>query len=74
MGFASYYHYFVQDFSKIASPLNPLIAAFLSKKHRGTSKKPLHEQLSEVCESSSPVLAYADFKKHFIIEIDASHN
>lgn len=83
LGFASYYRRFVAGFSKIAQPLNALVAALLPKNHRGTSKKAL-EQWTEVCEHafqtlksklvSAPVLAYADFKKSFILEVDASHN
>lgn len=84
LGFASYDRRFVANFSKIAQPLNALVAALLPKNHRGTSKKFLEEQWTEVCEQafqtlksklvSAPVLAYADFKKSFILDVDASHH
>lgn len=50
----------------------------------GTSKKSLEQQWTEVCEQafqtlksklvSTPVLVYADFKKSFILDVDASHH
>uniref|UniRef100_A0A3B3WQN0 Gypsy retrotransposon integrase-like protein 1 n=1 Tax=Poecilia mexicana TaxID=48701 RepID=A0A3B3WQN0_9TELE len=68
----------------MASPLNRLVARLLSPGKKGkTPKKPLGGFWDEECEQSfhklkaalitTPVLAYADFQKPFVLEVDASH-
>ena len=84
LGFASYYRRFVEGFSKLAAPLHHLVARLTGSHKKGkTPKTPLLPHWNEHCEQAflslrtgltmAPVLAYADFKKPFILEIDASH-
>lgn len=81
LGFASYYRRFVENFAQIAGPLHKVAALGHAKKRQ--SKWSLSKQWDSACEeafqtlkeklTSAPVLAYADFSKPFILEIDASH-
>lgn len=84
LGFASYYRRFVAGFSKLAAPLHRLVAQLSGPNKKGkTPKTPLSSAWDEDCERAflalreglvtAPVLAYADFRKPFILEIDASH-
>ncbi|KAL6465795.1 hypothetical protein MHYP_G00259280 [Metynnis hypsauchen] len=84
LGFASYYRRFVEGFSKLAAPLHHLVGKLTGPRWKGkTPKISLATAWSEDCEqafqslkaklTSAPVLAYADFNKPFILEVDASH-
>lgn len=84
LGFASYYRRFVEGFSKLAAPLHHLVGRLGGPRRKGkTPPVPLASAWDEGCEqafrslkerlTSAPVLAYADFKKPFILEVDASH-
>ncbi|KAL6476359.1 hypothetical protein MHYP_G00148580 [Metynnis hypsauchen] len=84
LGFASYYRRFVEGFSKLAAPLHHLVGKLTGPRRKGkTPKISLATAWSEDCEqafqslkaklTSAPVLAYADFNKPFILEVDASH-
>lgn len=82
LGFASYYRRFVSGFSQIASPLNALAARLTNKDKR--VKNPIKPHWTEKCHTAfqtlkqklttAPVLAYADFNKSFILDVDASHD
>lgn len=83
LGFASYYQRFIKGFSGVAGPLNRLVAE-VSRNQKGKSSKIcLKESWTEDCEyafqtlkgllTSAPVLAYADFSRPFVLEVDASH-
>ena len=88
LGLASYYWRFIPQFAKWANPLHDLICPIVTKKKcAGTKLLPLPPNLppfkwdSEHQESfdrlkealtSSPVLAYLDYIKPFILETDAS--
>ena len=82
LGFASYYRRFVPGFSQIASPLNSLAAKLTSKDKR--VKNAIKPHWTEKCHTAfqtlkqklttAPVLAYADFNKPFILDVDASHD
>ncbi|XP_028298451.1 uncharacterized protein LOC114460741 [Gouania willdenowi] len=84
LGFASYYRRFIAGFAKMAAPLHHVVAQLSPGAKKGrTPKKPLASVWTAECEEkfsqlknalvSSPVLAYADFHRPFILEIDASH-
>uniref|UniRef100_A0A3P9NJ42 Gypsy retrotransposon integrase-like protein 1 n=1 Tax=Poecilia reticulata TaxID=8081 RepID=A0A3P9NJ42_POERE len=81
LGFASYYRRFICGFSNMASPLNRLVARLLPPGQKGkTPEKPLggfwDEQSFHKLKAAlitTPVLAYADFQKPFVLEVDASH-
>ena len=84
LGFASYYRRFVEGFAKLAAPLHHLVGKLSGPRRKGkTPKISLSTAWGEDCEqafqslkeklTSAPVLAYADFNKTFILEVDASH-
>ena len=70
LGFAGYYRRFIQDFAKIARPLHKLTerqASFCWT----TECQNAFDQLKKYLVSS-PVLAYPDYSKPFILDTDAS--
>lgn len=84
LGFSSYYRRFIAGFAKMAAPLHRVVAQLSSPGRKGkTPKKPLLSAWTPECDTcfhqlrealiSAPVLAYADFQKPFVLEIDASH-
>jgi len=80
LGFAGYYRKFVSDYAKLVKPLNDLLARLL--KPNGPAKPAwswsphCDDAFNEVVEilTSPPVLAYPDFEKPFILNIDASQD
>lgn len=84
LGFASYYRRFVSGFAKLAGPLHQLVAELAGTKPRKGSGQALGAAWTPQCEESfealksrlvsAPVLAYADFSRPFILEIDASYS
>lgn len=82
LGFTGYYRRYVEGYSKLAAPLNHLVS-LLSPRKGKTPKIPLQARWDEKCEKAfqslrerlctAPVLAFADFAKPFILEVDASH-
>lgn len=82
LGFASYYRRFVEGFAKLAAPLHRLVAELGGSKSKRSEHRVVekwtgeHQQSFEALKSrltTAPVLAYADFSLHFILEVDASH-
>ncbi len=84
-GFSSYYRRFIAGFAQMAAPLHQVVAQLNVAGKRGkTPRKPLGSYWNEECGDyflqlkqaliSAPVLAYADFQKSFVLEIDASHS
>jgi hypothetical protein len=85
LGLASYYRRFIEDFSKIAKPLNDLMKGINYEK--GIKQKEQNKRISitenwkEKQEESfqtlkeklctTPILAYSDFEKEFILYTDA---
>ena len=88
LGFTGYYKRFIKDYAKIVKPLNTHLIGHStcntsdphSKKKRKKSSVPWHwgpaqqEAFNTLKEklSSPPILAYADFKKSFILHTDVS--
>ena len=82
LGFAVYYHRFVEGYAKIAKPLNDLLAGHGTNHKSRRRKNPqpftwgeLHQQAftTLIEKLTSPlVLGYADYKLPFILNIDAS--
>ena len=82
LGFAGYYRRFVCNYSKIVKPLNALLVGHSTNK-KGRRKKeatPWTWELEQqqafdlIIEklTSPPVLAYADYSRPFILNVDAS--
>ena len=79
LGFVSYYRRFIQNFSKVAKPLNKLLQnmegtpsqKITFKVHWGPEQQEAFETLQKLC-TESLILAYADFKAPFILHTDAS--
>ena len=86
VGLASYYRRFIPNFAKWAGPLHALIvpASFKQKIRRGEMKKsdlpefqwtPAYQEGFDQLKKAlteAPVLAYPDYSKPFILEMDAS--
>ena len=76
LGFTNHYHRFIKGYAKVAKPLNVLISG-----DNANHKKVLvewmdecqvaFEKLKELC-TSTPILAYADYKKPFELQMDIS--
>ena len=75
LGLVRHYRHFIKGFAKIAQPLNEhLVGEGASRKSErvSLSKKALKafERLKQAC-MDSPVLAFADYTKNFLLETDA---
>lgn len=83
LGFASYYRRFVEGFAKLAGPLHKLVVACSSSGPRKRVSQGFMGDWTEQCQVSfeglknrlttTPVLAYADFSRPFVLEVDAGH-
>ena len=76
LGFTHYYRKFVYKYAQIARPLNKLISGEnAKKKHRKVEWAEDQEtsfcELKDAC-TKTPILAYADYKKPFRVNTDAS--
>ena len=76
LGFTNHYRRFIRGYAKVARPLNALVSG-----DNASRKKALvdwsdecqvaFERLKDLC-TSTPILAYADYKKPFQLQTDAS--
>jgi hypothetical protein len=71
LGLTSYYRKFIQNFSKIAEPLNKLLKKS-SVYHWDTKCDEAFDKLKEKLVTA-PILAYPDYTKEMIIYTDASN-
>ncbi len=79
LGFVGYFRHFIQDFAKIAKPLNELLAG--TGRSRGQCSHPI--QWTDKCQAAFQqlkqellpvlILAYADNMLHFTVYTDASN-
>ena len=75
-GFTNYYHKFIKGYAKITHPLHELTSGENAKqKHRPVEWDDQCQASFEALKklfSKSPVLAYADYSKPFVLHTDAS--
>ena len=76
LGFINHYRRFIQGYAKVAQPLNTLISGDNANRKKAlvnwTPECQLaFDQLKDLC-TSTPILAYADYKKPFQLQTDAS--
>ena len=76
LGFTNYYRRFIRGYAKVAKPFNTLV----SGNNANCKKAPIKwtdecqvtfDKLKELC-TSTPILAYANYKKPFQLQTDAS--
>ena len=76
LGFTNHYRRFIQSYAKVARPLNALISGE-NVNHKKLLVKwnpecqQAFDQLKDLC-AKTPILAYADYKKPFQLQTDAS--
>ena len=75
-GFTNYYRRFIKGYAKIARPLHELTSGENGKKKHSKVQwtdrcQESFDSLKQIC-SESPVLAYADYSKPFVLHTDAS--
>ena len=74
IGTVGYFHHFIKNFAQIAKPLNHLLGDCKLKNHLISLMAAAEEAfytLKKKC-ATAPVLAFADLKRPFLLETDAS--
>ena len=71
LGFTNYYRRFIKDYAKVARPLNTLISGENAAKKKKLVEwdeqcQKAFDTLKDLC-TSTPILAYADYKKGFSV-------
>ena len=85
LGFASYYRRFVPHFAQVARPLHELVSTLYEGGKNGKQRnKSVEGSWNQDCQkafeslkqalTSPSVLAYPDYTKPFIVEVDASND
>ena len=70
LGFASYYRRFIKDFARVARPLHRLTERTATFAWNDECLEAFNELRRYLC--STPVLAYPDYSRPFILDTDAS--
>ena len=76
LGFTNYYQRFIRGYAKVPKPLNSLISGDNANRKKALVNwtdecQVASEKLKDLC-TSTPILAYADYKKPFQLQTDAS--
>ena len=76
LGFTNHYQRFIQGYAKVAWPLNVLISGENANRKKALVKwKPecqsAFDRLKDLC-TRTPILPYADYRKPFQLQTDAS--
>ena len=76
LGFTNHYHRFIKGYAKVASPLNSLVSGDNANKKKAIVDwtdecQEAFEKLKDLC-TTTPILAYANYKKPFRLQTDAS--
>ena len=76
LGFTNHYCRFIQGYAKVASPLNVLISGDNANHKKALVKwspecQSAFDRLKDLC-TRTPILAYADYRKPFQLQTDAS--
>ena len=74
--FTNYYRRFIRGYAKVAKPLNTLVSGNNANHKKAPIKwtdecQDAFDKLKELC-TSTPILAYANYKKPFQLQTDAS--
>ena len=76
LGFTNYYKRFIRGYAKVTKPLNTLVSGNNANHKKAPIKwtdecQVAFDKLKELC-TSTPILAYANYKKPFQLQTDAS--
>ena len=76
LGFTNYYRRFIRGYAKVATPLNTLVSGNNANHKKASIEwtdecQVAFDKLKELC-TSTPILAYANYKKPFQLQTDAS--
>ena len=76
LGFTNHYRRFIQGYVKVAWPLNVLISGKNTNHKKALVKwnpecQSAFDRLKDLC-TRTPILAYADYRKPFRLQTDAS--
>ena len=78
LGFTNHYRRFIRGYAKVANPLNTLVSGDNANKKKATVDwtdecQKAFKELKDLC-STTPILAYANYKKPFQLQTDASEH
>ena len=76
LGFTNHYHWFIPGYAKVAQPLNVLISGDNTNCKKALVRwspecQSAFDRLKDLC-TRTPILAYADYRKPFQLQTDAS--
>ena len=76
LGFTNHYWQFIKGYAKVAKPLNSLVSGDNASRKKALVEwteeyQIAFEKLKDLC-TSTPILAYADYRKPFQLQTDAN--